>query len=242
MFAVPGDELSGLPDQWDHLDGARAVASVVVTAAVRLLPVDGAAVLLMTDRTRWTVAAATDAAVTAVSDLELTVGEGPSVEAYVSGGPVLVPDLTAASIRWPILSPALSKTCAYFSLPLQIGAVRIGVLDLHRRTPGRLDERALAAALRLADVAALALVHRPNLDMVGDPSSWSAAESHFRPEIDQATGMLTVFLDVDISAAYARLRAHAFAVGLPLVDVAVAVIAGTLHLDGEVDESDDRDS
>lgn len=229
------DGLSGLPDQWDHLDGAGAVASVVVTAATRLLPVDGAAVLLMTDQTRWTVAAATDAAVTAVSDLELTVAEGPSVEAYASGGPVLVPDLMAAAIRWPILSPVLSQTCAYFSLPLRVGAARIGVLDLHRRTPGRLDDRALAAALRLADVAALALVHRPNLDTVGDPSSWPAAEAHFRPEIDQATGMLSVFLDVDISTAYARLRAHAFAVGLPLIDVAVAVIAGTLHLDGEVD-------
>ena len=242
MFVVPGDDLSGLPDQWGHLDGARAVASVAVMAAVRLLPVNGAAVLLMNDRTRWSVAAATDAAVTGVSDLELTLGEGPSVDAYASGGPVLAPDLAAAAVRWPILSPALSQTCAFFSFPLRIGAVRLGVLDLHRRTPGRLGEQALATALRLADVTAFDLVHRPDPDTVGDPSSWLAARSDFRPEVDQATGMLSVILDVDIATAYARLRGHAFAAGIPLVDVAVAVVAGTLHLDGEVDEPNDADS
>lgn len=238
MFSpVPDDGLSGRAD----LDGVGEVSSAVVTAAVRLVAVDGAAVLLMSDRTRWRTAAATGDAVAAVADLEMTVGEGPSVEAYVTGGPVLVPDLASGAARWPILAAALPAACAYFSFPLRIGAVRFGVLDLHRRSPGRLDERSLATALRLADMAATALVHRPHPETMAEPASWLTPGTDFRPEIDQATGMLSVFLGVDIATAYARLRGHAFVAGLPLADVAAAVVAGTLHLDGEGEQSEDPD-
>jgi GAF domain-containing protein/ANTAR domain-containing protein len=227
---VSHDRLSGLPDRW-QLDGAGAVPAAVAAAAVRLLPIDGAAVLLMRDRTRWSTAAATDSTITAVADLQQTVGEGPSVEAYVSGGPVLVPDLAAAR-RWPALLPSFADVRAFFSFPLQLGAVRFGVLDLYRRTPGRLGRPALADALRLADLAAAALVHDPGA-AVDDAGGWPL-DVDFRPEIDQASGMLSVHLGVDIAAAYARLRGHAFAAGLPLADVAAAVVAGTLRIDGDV--------
>jgi len=237
---VSDERLSGLPDQWRRLDGGGAVPAAVAAAAVRLLPVDGAAVLLMRDRTRWNTTAATDSTITAIADLQQTVGEGPSVEAYVSGGPVLVPELAAAR-RWPALLPAFADVRAFFSFPLQLGAVRIGVLDLYRWTPGRLDRPALADALRLADLAAVALVHDPATAAIDDVGGW-AFDADFRPEIDQASGMLSVQLGVDIAAAYARLRGHAFAAGLPLVEAAAAVVAGTLRLDGDVNRPPDPDS
>jgi GAF domain-containing protein/ANTAR domain-containing protein len=225
--AVSDHGLSGLAGQWHDLD---AVAPVVLAAAVRLLPVDGGAVLLMAGATRWT-AAGTDATVAGLLDLEQTVADGPSVEAYRTGGPVLAPDLPAsAAVRWPLLAPALSRLGAYFSLPLRIGAVRLGVLDLYRRAPGRLDDRQLGLALQLADVAATALADR-RVDALADPASWPALDD-YRPEIDQATGMLSVHLGLDIPAAYARLRAHAFVAGRPLAEVAAAIVAGTLRLDG----------
>jgi hypothetical protein len=230
---VPDDRLSGLPDDWGRVAVARDVSAAVVDAAVRLLPVDGAAVLLMRDRSRWSTAAATDTTVTAIGDLQLTVGDGPSVEAYVTGGPVLVPDLAAVAARWPVLLAGWPDVRAFFSFPLQLGAVRFGVLDLYRRAPGRLDGPALADALRLADLAAVALVHHPSAAVVPDTDGW-AADAGFRPEIDQASGMLSVHLGVDIVAAYARLRAHAFAAGRPLAEVAAAVVAGTLRLDADV--------
>jgi hypothetical protein len=237
---VPDDELRALADCWRSLDSTDDVASAVLAAAVRLLPIDGAAVLLMSDQTRWTTAAATDTTVTELIDLEQTLGDGPSVEAYLSAGPVLVPDLPAAVARWPLLPPAVRLICAYFSLPLQIGAVRMGVLDLYRRSPGRLDGEDLGRALRLADLAAGALV-RHDLNAVTGPTPRPPAETSYRPEIDQATGMLSVFLNVDILTAYARLRAHAFAVGLPLAEVAAAIVLGTIHLDGEAARPDGPD-
>jgi hypothetical protein len=118
--------------------------------------------------------------------------------------------------------------------------VRFGVLDLYRRTPGRLDRPALADALRLADLAAVALVHHPAAAATDDAGGWTL-DPDFRPEIDQASGMLSVLLGVDIAAAYARLRGHAFAAGLPLAEAAAAVVAGTLRLDGDVGRPPDPD-
>jgi GAF domain/ANTAR domain len=225
--AVSDDGLSALAGDWRDLD---AIAPAVLAAAVRLLPVDGGVVLLMTDATRWSTAAGTDATIAGLVDLEQTVADGPSVEAYRTGGPVLAPHLSAsAAVRWPLLAPALARVGAYFSFPLRIGAVRLGVLDLYRREPGRLDDRQLGLALRLADVAATALVDR-QVDALADPGSWSPPDD-YRPEIDQATGMLSVHLGLDIPAAYARVRAHAFVAGRPLAEVAAAIVAGTLRLD-----------
>ena len=226
---MPADPLSGLPARWRNLDGVREVSAAVAGVAARLVPADGAAVLLMSDRTRWSVAAATDDAVAAYSGRQQTVGAGPSVEAYVTGGPVLVPDPAAAALRWPELDPGGLGLCAYFSLPLRIGAVRFGVLDLYRRAPGRLTGRPLATALRLADLAAVALVRDPG------PDGWADVGPGSRPEIDQATGMLSVFLDADMATAYSRLRALAYESGRPLAEVAADVVLGNLRPDPDGD-------
>jgi GAF domain-containing protein/ANTAR domain-containing protein len=230
------DRLSELPDRRQP-DGAGTVPAAVAAAAVRILGIDGAAVLVMSDRTRWSTSAATDSTITAIADLEQTVGAGPSVEAYVGGGPVLVPDLAAAR-RWPALLPVFTDVRAFFSFPLQLGAARFGVLDLYRRRPGRLDGPALAGALRLADQAAVALVHHvPAADGAG---GW-ALDPDYRPEIDQASGMLSVHLGLDIAAAYARLRGHSFVAGVSLAEAAAAVIAGTLRLDKDAGQPPDPD-
>ena len=235
------DRLKGLANRSGGDDGGDDIAAAVLVAAIRLLRVDGAAVLLMVDETRWTTTAASDSTIAALVDLEQTLADGPSVDAYRTGGPVLVPDLSAARARWPLLLPAVADVRAYFSFPLQIGAVRLGVLDLYRRHPGRLDDRDLALALQLTDSTAVALVDQRHVDGATDPASWPAPDEHYRPEIDQAAGMLSVLLSTDIPTAYARMRAHAFAASLPLVEVATAIVLGTLHLDTEAAQPDQED-
>jgi AmiR/NasT family two-component response regulator len=51
-----------------------------------------------------------------------------------------------------------------------------------------------------------------------------------RAEIDQATGMLTEQLGVNITDAFARLRAYAYANDLRLTDVAGDIVARRLRL------------
>jgi hypothetical protein len=95
-----------------------------------------------------------------LEDLQLTVGEGPCLDAFASGGPVLVADLAAQTARWPAFTPAACElgAAAVFSFPLQIGVVRLGSLDLYRDVPGPLSPAELTDALILSDVATQGVV------------------------------------------------------------------------------------
>ena len=55
----------------------------------------------------------------------------------------------------------------------------------------------------------------------------------YTAEIDQATGMISVQLDVDIEEAFVRLRAHAYAQDRSLSDVARDVVRRHLRFDRE---------
>jgi hypothetical protein len=120
-----------------------------------------------------------------------------------------------------------------FALPLQLGAIRLGALDLYRGWPGSLDAGELADALVYADTAGMLL-----LDAAGDPGA--QAEGRAWPWHDpngdqdvvhQATGMLLVQLGVSAETAFVRLRALAYARGLPLAAVAREVVGRRLRLE-----------
>ncbi|WIX82813.1 GAF and ANTAR domain-containing protein [Amycolatopsis carbonis] len=174
---------------------------------------------------------ASDTVSAGLDDLQFTVGEGPCLDAYATGGPILVPDLLAESARWPAFGPAAARlgAAAVFSFPLQVGVVRLGSLDLYRDQAGPLSRSQLADALLLADVATQVVVGHLDGHAVSD-LSW-LADSHI--EIHQAVGMVKVQLGVTADAALLRLRGHAFAEGATLSHVARQVVARTLRFTDE---------
>src|SRR6476620_10842800 len=81
------------------------VVGRVCRACVRLLPVDGAAVQVVVDAGQREIVYDRDAVSTALAELQFARGEGPCLEAYVVGGPVLVPDLAAGPPpAWPVFA------------------------------------------------------------------------------------------------------------------------------------------
>jgi hypothetical protein len=214
---------------------------------VRLLPVDGAAVSVMVDAGHREIVYASDAMSTTLAELQFSLGEGPCFEAYVFGGPVLVPDLAAGPPpRWPVFAAeaAAQPVAALFTFPVQIGAVRVATLDTYRSTPGSLSPGELQTALQVADIAALALSGLRSgggLWLDGDGQWMEGAGMRYR-EVHQATGMLIAHLDLPASAALARLRAYAFGHGRPLREVAADIVAGRLRLDEEFGEVHDEGS
>jgi hypothetical protein len=214
------------------------VVGRVCRACVRLLPVDGAAVSVMVDPGHREIVYASDPVSAALAELQFSLGEGPCFEAYVTGGPVLVPDLAAGlPPAWPMFATEAAKhpVAALFTFPVQIGAARVATLDTYRATPGSLGPGELATALQVADVTALALSGlRSGGDrwLDGDGRWMEGAGMRYR-EVHQATGMLIAHLDVPASAALARLRAYAFGHGRPLLEVAGDIVAGRLGLDEE---------
>jgi hypothetical protein len=217
----------------DHATGlsagdacAAAVAGVQVTGGWLNAGADGNGGHLMQ---------ATDEVGRYLADLQLTLGEGPSLDAYSAGGPALASDLADAEAgrRWPNFASAACQAgaAAVFTFPLAVGAIRAGVLSLYRDRPGPLSARQLGDALLFADTATLLLLNAkangsPAAKTNGEPAGFSG----YRAEIDQATGMLTEQLGVNITDAFARLRAYAYANDLRLADVARDIVARRLRL------------
>jgi hypothetical protein len=100
----------------------------------------------------------------------------------------------------------------------------LGVLDLYRLEPGALDDEQTRDAMASADMAALMMLGlRTEPDDGG--AGWLDHAVGSRAEIHQATGMVSVQLDVSATEALARMRAHAFVQSRLLIDVARDVVA-----------------
>ena len=194
---------------------SAADACAAVVAAVE---VTGAWLSAASDAEAGHLMRVTDEVSEQLAELQLTLGEGPSLDAAASGGPVLASDLADREYgrRWPAFAPAALQAgaAAIFAFPLRIGAIRAGVLGLYRDQPGSLSTFQLGDALIFADTATLLLLDGQD-QAAGDPGTGPGGQpaglALHRAEIDQATGMLTEQLGVGIADAFVRLRAYAYA-------------------------------
>jgi hypothetical protein len=200
------------------------------------IAVNGAALSLTSEPYRETIGASNDVAAR-IEELQLTLGEGPCLDAFTSGEPVFAPDLGQASAlaRWPVFAPAAlaAGAQAVFGFPLAVGAVRVGALDLYRDRPGDLEDNEVPDALLLADLATVAVLNARADAPAGDEALYrhdsDLGDRH--AVVHQATGILLVQLDVPIEEAFMRLRAHAFTTDRRLSDVAADIVAHRLRLD-----------
>lgn len=222
-----------------HRDGTT-LPDVLCELCRQSLPVTGAGLSWMTDAGHGGVVAATDGAAETLEELQFTLGEGPSVDACRDGRPVLQPDLAAtAPTRWPGFGPAVldAGIAAVFAFPLQVGWVRLGVLDLYRDTPGNLDDAQLSEALALADAALALLLDLRDLAPEQETRPDQADPVGQRPEIHQATGMVAVQAAVGLAEALLLLRGHAFSTERTVVEVARDVVGRRLRFGAESEQS-----
>jgi hypothetical protein len=237
------------------LRGARVGVLDVCTAAVAALPVGGAGMSAMSRGRASHPLCSTDSVSQQLEELQLTLGEGPCVDAYVLGSTVLCPDLLAGELQrhWTVFTDAALEAGAraVFAFPLQIGTISPGVLDLYSSSSVELNADEVADAMAFADTATLVLLDA-RISETGVPSDTEAAGTGaagpstsgtdrpdappfddlggYRAEIDQATGILTVQLGVGFEEAFIRLRAHAYAQGTRISVVAADVVAHRLRL------------
>jgi len=217
---------------------ARVTLGHVCAVMVAEAGVDGSAVTVLLEPARRETLYASDQTASNLAELTQTLGEGPSVDA-VENGPVLAGDLaTRESLgRWPSFAPAAldAGVHAAFALPMRVGGIRLGAIDLHRAHPGNLSRDQLRDALILADAARLLLLDSAAADGGADVGE-SFGLQH--PEVHQATGMLIVQLGVPATVALARLRAYAYSSNRRLRDVAADIVARRLRF--RADKNDDH--
>jgi hypothetical protein len=218
--------------------GAPA-ADRLCAACLPLLGVDAAAVSLIDEGESRGTFGASDAAARLLDSLQFTAGEGPCLEAAHTKVPVLVPDLYAQDEpRWPAFKDAAERAGvrAVFAIPIRVGMIGLGALDLFRSVAGPLSPAQLTDSLMVADAASQIL-----LDLIdesstttgrGDPlAQWAQVASLSRAEVYQATGMLMAQLGLSPAAALVRLRAYAFANELTASEVAQLITSRDLRME-----------
>jgi hypothetical protein len=213
-------------------------------ACVLALPVQRAAIATHVPGIGLEVLAASDEIAERVEWAQVTVGEGPGMDAISGGGPISVPNMAHAQGRWPVFLSEIADSGigAMFALPLQLGAIKVGVLDLYCDATGRLGNNDFADAVAVSDlVTAILLTTGRDGKMPESLGPWWDQPMSTR-EVHQATGMIMAQLDVGARVAFARLQAFAFASSRLLTEVAHEVVARLLRFDIDPDLDSDIDA
>jgi GAF domain len=185
----------------------------------------------------------TDPASELVAESQVTLGEGPATDALETNRAVLVADLTSARNRqrWPMFTPAALATgvLAVFAFPLGMGELTVGSLEIYRPRAGSLTGTELTDGLLFADAAMMLLIDR--VQDMPTSSDYDLLVSEFDArwsQVHQATGMVSAQLESELTEAYLRLRAHAFATDRRLSDVATDVVKRRLRFTPVTDIGD----
>jgi len=161
---------------------------------------------------------------------ELQSQEGPCLDCYRSGEPVVNEALSRSDGRWPRFS-AVARDAGFWSVhavPMRLRGEVIGALNLFRDDDGAMEEADVDAGQAFADVATIAILqHRAMIEaQVVNEQLQHALTS--RVVIEQAKGVLSERTGFDMEQGFSRMRNHARNHNRRLVDVAQDVIDGTL--------------
>ncbi len=218
-----------LVDRFDIVD----LLTVLAERSVEIFDVDAAGLLMSDAAGGLRLMAATSEAIHMVELMQLQADQGPCLDCFRSGAPVLVADLGEAEGRWPRFAP--EAIAAGFrgvhALPLRLRGKVLGALNLFRTTPGGLDHADATAAQALADVATVALLQQRAVSEAQTLAEQLQDALNSRVAIEQAKGVLAAQAGLGMDEAFLQLRGYARAHQRLLTEVAEEVVAGRLTAD-----------
>ncbi|HWM19070.1 MAG TPA: ANTAR domain-containing protein [Ilumatobacteraceae bacterium] len=175
----------------------------------------------------------------ALEDLQYAIGEGPCQDAFKSNMFVHAPRLdVAAATLWPSFVDLAHSTGvgAVFAYPLSANGAKIGVLTLYQDDAGELSATQHEDSIAMVEVLTETVLSLQDAAPVGTLAADLDDVVAYRAEIHQASGMVSVQLQLPVAEALLRIRAYAFADGRPLGVVAREIVTRRLRLaDDRVD-------
>lgn len=204
--------------------------TLLTDGCVDVLDVGAAGLMLAAPEGDLRVMASSSEAMRVLELFELQSQEGPCLDCYRTGQPVVNQDLTTVNGRWPrFAAEALAAGFhSVHALPMRLRGAVIGALNLFHIEPGEMRQADVVAAQAMADVATIGVLqHRAALEaQVLNEQLNHALNS--RIVIEQAKGIIAEREGLNMEQAFSTLRNHARYHNLRLVDVAGDVIGGTL--------------
>jgi GAF domain-containing protein len=191
----------------------------VVDRAVEVVPAcDWASVTLRRRRNRTeTVAASSDIARQA-DELQYDLGEGPCLEAAITGEPRLSNHLETSE-DWPRWGPKAAQTGVHALLGIQLSTTDevLGALNMYAGTAGAFTRDDL-------DVAEVYATHATNALTAARMSSGLRTALHTRHMIGVAQGILMQLYQLSMEQSFELLRRYSSHTNTKLGDVAEYVV------------------
>lgn len=211
--------------------GGAPLATLCLISA-EFLGLDGSSIVISNSDGEFTSLCASNSTARALANLEIVLGQGPTVDAC-RGDKVNEPSLLDRSIRWPLFTPqaiALGAG-AVFGFSVRIGGVRFGALSLFRRSSGDLTGTQESDAYLMASVIGRAILADEAGGSDGGLVGELDGESRLDFTVHQAAGMIAVQGSMSIRDAMVSMRAHSFAVDWELAALATRILSRETRFD-----------
>jgi hypothetical protein len=193
-----------------------------------LLDVTAVGVMLADHAGDLRVVAASNEQIRLLELFQLQNDQGPCLDCFRAGQPVSAVEFTAIQARWPRFAVQARELGfgAVQAFPMRLRHNVIGALNLFSATPG-LGPADTQVAQALADVATIGLLQQRAHRHADTVVVQLQTALNSRVIIEQAKGVISERLTVDMHTAFTILRNRAGGTHRQLADVAQAVITGT---------------
>ncbi len=230
---MAADRLSRILAELSAEGGGEWSSRRLCDATRDIVGVSGAGVMLMSGDLPTGSLCTTNEVSTLIEELQFALGEGPCVDAHHQGHVVREPDLAQpVTLRWLAFTHAAVEAGvrAVFAFPLQVGAAKLGAVDLYRDRPGPLSDEQHADGMAMAGVIANWILDMQAKALPGSVAEEVTQNADFHYVVHNAAGAVSVQRGISVMEALIQLRAYAFSHGRPLRSVAEDVVARRLEL------------
>ena len=219
----------------DHFDIVELM-TFLADRCVELLDVTAAGIMLASPEGDLRLIASSSEEMRLLELFELETSDGPCLDCYRTGKPVVNHDLSSAGDSWPMFAPQALRAGfrSAEAIPMRLRESTLGALNLFHSAPAQMTIVDIGVAQALADVATIGLLHQRALTRADVVNEQLNAALNSRVTIEQAKGILNERLGLDMDQAFRVLRNHARTNNLLLADLAHDIVTASVGTDAIV--------
>ena len=204
--------------------------TILAHRVVELLGAREAGVVLADERGLLRSVASSHESAHLLDLFELQNEEGPCLDCYRTGEPIVNHSLAPPDHQWPNFAMEARRLgfTTVHALPMRLRGEVIGAVNIFASNPTALTQSEVEVGQALADVATVSLLQERGLREARLLNEQLQGALNSRIAIEQAKGMLAERRGIELDAAFDALRVYARTTNQKLSAVAQALLAGTL--------------
>jgi GAF domain-containing protein len=211
-----------LVDDFDVIDFLHNLT----TRAAEISGADAVGLMLSDQRGRLQFMAASNSRGETLELYQVQNSEGPCLDCYSTGQPIVNTDLGHATDRWPTFAPRAMQLGyrSVHAFPMRLRESIIGALNLFGSADTRFNPSEVRVVQALADVATIAVLQERNVSRAEALTEQLQGALTSRVVIEQAKGAMATIAGISTQEAFDLLRIRARSTRMRLVDVAQSVL------------------